>query len=256
MFAIYRKELRSFFINPIGYIYCGVFLVFAALCCCYTTIINKSYSTSTYFTTMLYAFAVLLPLLTMRSFAEERKMKTEQLLLTSPVTITGMVFGKFLAAMTIYVGSMVLSLINLIPIYVLGAEERGAADYLTAHIGPYTPQVLGQFFGLLLLGAAFLAVGILISSMAENQLSAAVITIAVNLGLLLVNIINNATDSDGEQLITSYPVRFVFNWVSVLDRYAVFASGQFDLAAFIYFASIAFVFLFLTIRVYEKRRWS
>lgn len=256
MFAIYKKELRSFFVNPIGYIYCGVFLVFAALCCCYTTIINKTYNTSAYFSTMLYAFAVLLPLLTMRSFAEERKMKTEQLLLTSPVTITGMVFGKFLAALTVYVGTMIVSLVNLIPIYVLGAEERGNVSYAIAHIGPYTPQVLGQFFGLLLLGAAFLAVGLLISSMAENQLSAAVITIAVNLGLLLINIINNATDSDGEQLITSYPVRFVFNWVSVMDRYSVFAGGQFDLSGFVYFASIAFIFLFLTIRVYEKRRWG
>jgi len=94
MFAIYRKEMRSYFINPIGYIYLGVFLVFSALLCCYTTLIAGSYNTSAYFSYLILAFIVLVPILTMRLFAEERKMRTEQLLLTAPVTITGMVLGK------------------------------------------------------------------------------------------------------------------------------------------------------------------
>ena len=94
MFAIYKKELRSFFINPIGYIYTGAFLGLAALICCYTTIISSSYSTTTYFTIMMFAMGILIPLLTMRLFAEERKLRTEQLLLTAPVTITGMVLGE------------------------------------------------------------------------------------------------------------------------------------------------------------------
>ena len=93
MFAIYKKELRSIFINPIGYIYVGAFLGLAALVCCYTTIMSSSYSTSLYFTIMMFAMGILIPLLTMRLFAEERKLRTEQLLLTAPVTITGMVMG-------------------------------------------------------------------------------------------------------------------------------------------------------------------
>ena len=107
MFAIYKKELRSFFINPIGYIYTGAFLGLAALICCYTTILSSSYDTSTYFTIMMFAMGILIPLLTMRLFAEERKLRTEQLLLTAPVTITGMVMGKFLAALTVFGGSQI-----------------------------------------------------------------------------------------------------------------------------------------------------
>ena len=94
MFAIYKKEMRSYFTNPIGYVFSGIFLVFSALLCCYTTLLSKSYDTSSYFTLMIVAFVILIPLLTMRLFSEERKMRTEQLLLTAPVTITGMVMGS------------------------------------------------------------------------------------------------------------------------------------------------------------------
>ena len=78
MFAIYRKEMRSYFINPIGYIYLGVFLVFSALLCCYTTLIAGTYDTGSYFTFLVIALIVLIPVLTMRLFAEERKMRTER----------------------------------------------------------------------------------------------------------------------------------------------------------------------------------
>ena len=109
MFAIYKKEMRSYFINPIGYVYLGIFLALSALVCCYTTLQSSSYRTSTYFYCMIFAFVILIPLLTMRSFAEERKMKTEQMLLTAPVTITGMVMGKYLAAFTMFLGAVLLS---------------------------------------------------------------------------------------------------------------------------------------------------
>ncbi len=93
MFAIYKKELRSYFINPVGYVYVGVFLTVAALLCCYTTIISGTYNVGNYFVYMIFALIILIPLLTMRLFSEERKLRTEQLLLTAPVTLTGMVLG-------------------------------------------------------------------------------------------------------------------------------------------------------------------
>ena len=124
MFAIYRKEISSYFINPIGYIYLGIFLVFSALLCCYTTIIAGTYNTSQYFFYLIIAFVILIPLLTMRLFAEERKMRTEQMLLTAPVTITGMVLGKYLAALTLFVGGVLLSCINFIPLYVIANAEK------------------------------------------------------------------------------------------------------------------------------------
>ena len=256
MTAIYRKEMRSYFINPIGYIYLGVFLVFSALLCCYTTLISGTYDTSSYFTFLIFAFVILIPILTMRLFAEERKLRTEQLLLTAPVTITGMVLGKYFAALTIFVIGVLLSCINFLPLYIIGAaESAGEADALT-HIGPVTAKIFGSLFALILLGAALIAVGTFISALTENQLSAAIITIGVIAAMVLLNVFNLLTDGDGQPIIGSYAIRFVIDWVSVVSRFTVFGQGIFDFSALLYYVSLAFVFLFLTVRVYEKRRWG
>ena len=248
MFAIYRKELASYFINPIGYIYLGIFLVFSALLCSYTTIIAGTYNTSQYFFYLIIAFVILIPLLTMRLFAEERKMRTEQMLLTAPVTITGMVLGKYFAALTLFVGGVLFSCINFIPIYSIANAERAGQSYEFYHIGPVTGELIGNLVGLLLIGAAFIALGTFISALTENQLAAAVITIsaiALMLGLGLIN-----------SLIDVYWIRTVLSWISIYSRFGNFQNGLFDFAAILYYASICFVFVFLTVRVYEKRRWS
>lgn len=248
MFAIYKKELRSFFINPIGYIYVGVFLGLAALLCCYTTILSQSYDTSTYFTLMMFALGILIPLLTMRLFAEERKLRTEQLLLTAPVTITGMVLGKFFAAFTVFASSLLVSCINFIPILVVANAERGNQSYEFYHIGPVAGELVGNLVGLLLIGAAFIALGTFISALTENQLAAAVVTISVILVMLALGLLNS--------LIDVYWIRVVLSWISVYSRFGNFQNGLFDFASILYYASICFVFVFLTVRAYEKRRWS
>ncbi len=248
MFAIYKKELRSFFINPIGYVYTGAFLGLAALICCYTTIMSSSYSTSLYFTIMMFAIGVLIPLLTMRLFAEERKLRTEQLLLTAPVTITGMVMGKFLAALTVFASSLIVSCINFIPIYLIANAERGNQSYKFYHIGPVTGELIGNLIGLLLIGAAFIALGTFISALTENQLAAAVITISIIFALLGIGLLNNFIDV--------YWIRSILSWISIYARFVNFQNGLFDFSAILYYASICFLFVFLTIRVYEKRRWN
>ena len=248
MFAIFKKELRSYFINPIGYVYVGVFLALAAVLCCYTTIISGSYDVSNYFMYMLIALVILIPILTMRLFAEERKLRTEQLLLTAPVTITGMVMGKFLAALTVFGGSLLVSCINFIPIYTTAAAERGNQTYEFYHIGPVTGQLIGNLVGLLLIGAAFIALGTFISALTENQLAAAVITISVIALMLGLGLVNS--------LIDVYWIRAVLSWISIYSRFGNFQNGLFDFAAILYYASICFVFVFLTVRVYEKRRWN
>ena len=191
MFAIYKKELRSFFINPIGYVYTGAFLGLAALICCYTTIMSSSYDTSLYFTIMMFAMGILIPLLTMRLFAEERKLRTEQLLLTAPITITGMVMGKFLAALTVFGGSLLLSCVNFIPIYATADAERAGQSFEFYHVGPVTGELIGNLVGLLLIGAAFIALGTFISALTENQLAAAVITISVIVLMLGIGLLNS-----------------------------------------------------------------
>ena len=248
MFAIYKKELRSFFINPIGYVYTGAFLGLAALICCYTTIMSSSYDTSLYFTIMMFAMGILIPLLTMRLFAEERKLRTEQLLLTAPITITGMVLGKFFAALTVFASSLLVSCINFIPIYAVAAEERAGQPYDFVHVGPVTGELVGNLIGLLLIGAAFIALGTFISALTENQLAAAVVTIAVIAALLGLGLLNN--------FIEIYWLRAVLSWISIYSRFGNFQNGLFDFASILYYASICFIFVFLTVRVYEKRRWN
>ncbi len=256
MLAIYRKEMRSYFINPIGYVYLGIYLVFSALLCCYMTIMAGTYDTTNYFFYLALSFIILIPLLTMRLFAEERKLRTEQMLMTAPVSITGMVLGKYFAALTMFVSGAVISTVNFIPLYVIASAESGASSVTLSHIGPVTGQIVGCFIAIVLLGAALIAVGTLISALTENQLSAAVITIGVIAAMVLLNVFNQLKDANGQPLIGSYVVRFVIDWVSVLSRYMAFSNGLLDWAALVYYVSIAFVFLFLTVRVYEKRRWG
>lgn len=259
MLAIYKKELRSYFIGATGYVFVGTFLAISALLCCYTTLQANSYRTSNYFSMMVYVLIVLLPLLTMRLFAEERKTRTEQLLLTAPISLTGMVLGKFLAAFTLYLGTVLVSCINFFPLYAIAREERAAASYYNPEkykfIGPVTAEIFGSVIGILLLGAAFIALGVFISSLTENQLSAAVITIAVILVMYAAGLLSQLTDANGLYLIDSYAVRFMLGWISVLTRFNIFTYGYLDLGAIIYYISMIAVFLFLTVRVYDKRRW-
>lgn len=248
MLAIYKKEMLSYFTNPIGYVFSGIFLLFSALVCCFTTLLSQSYDTSLYFTVMIFALAVLIPILTMRLFAEERKMRTEQLLLTAPISLTGMVTGKFFAAFTLYFGNILLSCINFIPLYVIAAKERAGSSYASTNIGPVTSEIIGCVIGIILIGAAFIAIGTFISSLTENQLAASVITIAVILAFVSIGFISSLIDAQW--------IRIIIDFFSVLSRFDNFSAEIFDFAALLYYASVCFVFLFLTVRVYEKRRWG
>ena len=249
MLAIFKKELRSYFINAIGYVYAGVFLAVSAMILCFTTLSAASYDTSNYFNSLILTFTIMIPLLTMKLFAEEKKLRTEQLLMTAPVTIIGMVFGKFLAAFTLFGGTLLVSCINFFPLYVYGYEETAAADNGgVIFIGPSTGRIIGCLIGVLLIGAAFIAIGMFISSLTENQLAAAVITVAVIAFMLLLHIVNERIDV--------YAIRLVLDWISILSRFSAFSSGYFDFAALLYYLSLSGVFLLLTVRVYDKRRWG
>lgn len=246
MFAIFKKELRSYFLNAIGYVYLGIFMAVSALLCCYTTLGSGTYDTANYFSYISIVFIILIPLITMRLFAEEKKLRTEQLLLTAPVSITGMVIGKFLAAFTIFSIGLALSLVNFIPLCIYAARD-GVNDAYVG-VGPIVAMIFSNTIGLLLLGAAFIAVGMFISSLTENQLAAAIITVAIIATMLLLNIVNAYIDN--------YVIRFIISWICFLSRFAPFQAGIFDPSALLYFISIAGVFLFLTVRIYDKRRWG
>lgn len=235
MFAIYKRELRSYFVSPIGYIFVAIFLLASSLLFSYCTLqAGANSSTATYFSMLMYAFIIVLPLLTMKLFADEKKMRTEQLLLTSPVSLMGMVMAKFLAAYTVFAGTYLTSCLNFIVLYQFGT--------------PNTAILIGSSLAILLAGAACIAVGVFISSLTENQLIAALGTMAIIIFFVLSSALNVYIDSSF--------IRSIINWVSILERFTNFTAGIFDFNAIVYYLSLSFVFLFLTVRVYDKRRWN
>lgn len=235
MFAIYKRELRSYFVSPIGYIFVAIFLLASALLFSYCTLqAGANSSTAAYFSMLMYAFIIVLPLLTMKLFADEKKMRTEQLLLTSPVSLMGMVMAKFLAAYTVFATTYFLSCLNFFVLYQFGT--------------PNTAILIGSSLAILLAGAACIAVGVFISSLTENQLIAALGTMAIIIFFVLTSALNSYIDSSF--------IRSIINWVSILERFNNFTAGIFDFNAIVYYLSLSFVFLFLTVRVYDKRRWN
>ncbi len=236
MLAIYKREMQSYFTSPIGYVFIAVFLALNAfLFAIFTLLEGENSSVGTYFTIIMFIFIVLIPLLTMKMFSEERRMRTELLLLTSPISLIGMVFGKFFAAFTMFAGTFIGgNLINFATLYRYGE--------------PNTAVLISDSLGILLIGSAFIAIGLFVSALTENQLVAAVGTMGILIFLLLVGLLNSYIDS--------YVVRTVISWISIYNRFGNFGYGILDFSSILYYFSICFVFMFLTVRIYEKRRWS
>lgn len=235
MFAIYKRELRAYFVTPIGYIFCGMFLLVSGLLFYWTTLSAASTeSLSEYFLYLVMMFAILIPLLTMKLLADDRRIKTEQLLLTAPVSLTGMVMGKYLAALTIYGCTFVVNTFNFVLLYLYGTPNTAAIF----------ANILGTFF----IGAAFIAIGLFLSSLTQSQLIAAVSSIAVIVSMLLLFFVID--------YIPYAWLRSVLQWFSVVDRYLPFMNQTLSIPAVVYYLSLAALFVFLTVRVYDKRRWA
>ena len=235
MLAIFKRELRSYFVGVLGYVFLVIYLTVAGILFSYTTLFSMSSDVTNFFTLMLIFSAVALPLLTMKSFSEERKTKTEQLVLTAPISLPAMVFGKFLASYTVF-----------------GAATVQSSLYFLFLI-PYTQLKFAILFGnliaLLLVGMVFISIGLFVSALTENQLSAAIGTIAIILGFLGIGLINSL-------IPTSYAIRYVFDALSIFTRFQSFVNGYFEFASVIYYLSVSGIFLWLTIRIYDRRRFG
>ena len=259
MFAIFKRDIVSYFTTPIGYVFMAIFLAInGGLFSLMTLQAGENASISGYFSTVILLLAVVVPVLTMKSFSEEKKQKTEQLLLTSPVGIGKIIMGKFLSVYTIFSGTFILGTVFNFTVYhefadslymwVVEDAKRAGAITRWDVFSHFALSIIGPALAVLLIGAAFVAVGLFISSLTENQLVSLISTIAILLMFMFI-----ATFND---LIPFAPVREMLEWVSVYSRYGNFIYGIFDFAAVLYYVSICFVFLFLTVRVYEKRRWA
>jgi ABC-2 type transport system permease protein len=235
MLAVYKRELKSYFTGVVGYVFLVLFLALGGGVFCLTTLYAMSADVTTYFTYMLIFSAVVLPLLTMKSFSDDRKLKTEQLLLTAPISITSMVMGKFLAAYTMFAGALVFNSLYFLILYPY-AEVK-------------TALLIGNIVAILLVGMTFVAIGIFVSSLTENQLTAAIGTMGIILLFLVVGVVNSLLPS-------AYWLRYVFNCISIFSRFQAFTNGYFDLSSLLYYLSVSAVFVYLTIRVYDRRRYN
>lgn len=234
MFAIFKRELKAYFTSPLGYVFLAIFYAFSGLFFYIFSLSVGSTDISSVFLMMFMILMVFVPLLTMRLLSEDKKQKTDQLILTAPVSLLSIVMGKFLAAYAIFaIGVAVM------PVYGFVMSTFATVSWL---------PIWGNTVGLLLLGGIFVSIGLFISSLTENQMIAAIGGFFINLMILLMNTLKSALPNGFLQDVLSS--------ISVYSRYSEITSGIFSLSSLIFFVSVIFIFLFLTVRVLEKRRWA
>lgn len=238
MKAIYKRELASYFKSMTGYVFMFfVFLIVGIYFFAYN--LNMGYpSMNVTFNSITFVFLIAIPVLTMRVLSEERKQKTDQLLLTAPVSIEKIVFGKYLALITVYL--VPIAIICVYPLIMRQFGEISFAQNYTAILG---------FF---LLGAANIAVGMFISSLTDNQIIAAVLTFVV----MFLSYIMSGLESFLPSSMSDGIIVKIMEACNMDGHFQAFIEGTFDVTAVIYFLSVMAVFIFLTTQTMKKRRWS
>ena len=234
MTAIWKRELKSYYYSPIAYVFMGVILFLFGIYFWQVVMSGSSYYMTQVYSIMFTWCMLFLPALTMKTFSEERKNKTDQALLTAPVSVTSIVWGKFLSAFCVYLFTM---LITLVPVFIIGAFSD-----------PSWQLIFGNIVATLLYGAAIIAIGVFISSLTESQIVALVATVGVSILLMLVDSFSGLIDNAVFQTIV--------NWISFQSRYTPFTNGIFNVSSVVFFLSVVVVFNFLTARKLESRRWS
>ena len=234
MTAVYRRELRSSFSSMIGYVFIAVVVFFIGIYFMANNLFYGDPRFSLTLTNVMVVFLVAIPVLTMKSMAEERRSRTDQLLLTAPVSLTAVVLGKYLAMVTVLAVPLALSC--LCPLIIAANGEAClASDYAT---------ILAFF----LMGCVFVAVGLFISALTESQIIAAVGTFAA----LLVLYLWDALMSFLPDALANVLGQFSFG--SVLNNFAGY--NVFDLGGLVLYVSLAGLFVFLTVQALHKRRWA
>lgn len=233
MKAIFKKEFRSYFLSPLGYVFIAVFAIVTALFFFIYNLVQGIGDTSYLFSNITLLLVLIIPVLTMRSFAEEKSRKTDQLLLTCPISVTDIVLGKTFAAYAVYGMALALTLIYplILSIYADIAWSVMFCNYL----------------GFFLMGAVFISIGIFISSLTENLLISAVASFGA---LFVIYLMDWLSSSVKNALLGT-----IVNAVSVTARYSDFANGIINIPHLIYFISAAAIFTVLTVANIDKRRW-
>jgi ABC-2 type transport system permease protein len=287
MLAVLAKEFRNYFLTPVGYIFMGFFLTISGVIFTASNLVSASSNYYPVLSNLIFIFLIAVPILTMRLISEENRQKTDQLLLTCPLKVSDIVVGKYLAAVAVFLLTILITF--LYPVI------------MSWHGFISLSEIFGGYIGFFLLGASFIAVGLFISALTDNQVSAAVITFAALLliwladslqqvlpsdtlsGLIFVSLIlvalallvRQATHNLFATLSTAllgalaiggiYAINSslydgliikVCNWFSLLKRYQDFAGGLLTLSSIVYYLSFIAAMVFLTTQTIAKRRWN
>lgn len=288
MLAVYKRELKAYFTSSTGFIFMGFFLLISGFFFAMTNLFGASPNYNSVLGSITFIFLIVVPILTMRLMPDDKRQRTDQLLLTSPLSLGGIVLGKYFAAVTVFLITLLITCIYPIILSFFG------------NLAVW--EIVGGYIGFMLLGSAFIAIGLFVSSLTDNQVIAAVTTFTALLftwiidwvaqglptdrvsGIIFAGIlaliagafvyyntrniyVGLATTLVGAAIIVAtyfladkyffdgFIVR-VFEWFSLLKRYEEFQMGVLSLGPVIYYLTFSAAFVYLTIRVLEKKRWS
>lgn len=224
MGAVLKKELKNYFLSPIGYIVIGIFfIIFSAFF--YITVIENSVIDLTYlfYNVAFFGLMFMIPLITMNTFSGERKSGTEQILLTSPVSMVGVVVAKFLAALCLVIIPLLSTLMYFGILCFFGK--------------PNIPIYLTSLLGFLLVSCVYISFGIMASSLTESSIISGILTFAF---IILVSICGNFVK--------------VLAKISFIDKYINFLYGQLDISTIIRYITTTILFMSITMILMQRRK--
>lgn len=234
MRTIWKREVQSYFYTPVGYIFSGVFLLISSIMFLLTILQQRSGDLPVFIGEMSYLWMLLSPVLTMKLLAEEKQKKTDQLLLTSPVSLPGIVIGKYLAALTLLLATVLLTLLFVLIVALYGQV--------------WPAEIAVCYLGLILQGCAFTAMDLFISGCVSSPVTAAILSFGAN---FLVWMADMLADTVSTEWICN-----VLEFISLYSRNEPFLMGQLSFAGLIYELSFATAFLTLTVWMLDRRRYS
>ncbi len=236
MSAIFKREFKTYFTSPIGYVVLAMIFGLSGFYFFQYNLAGGMADLSYLFSSVLsFLLLLVFPILTMRLMSDDKRQKTDQALLTAPVGLTGIVLGKFAAAFVLF---LIGASITLVFAFIIALQ-----------VNPDWMLVLGNFLGLLLLGGMVIAIGLLISCLTESQFIAALGTFLASFALLMI-------DSLGSLFSNNKFMLSAIDFLSVYKRYTNFTTGVIQYDDIIFFISMQALFLFLTVRVLDRKRWN
>lgn len=233
MSAIFKREFKAYFKTPIGFIVLAAYFLFLGI---YFSVIYSYGSPEIPYLILAMSAVVTftVPVITMRLMSEDRRQKSDQVLLTAPVKLSGIVLGKFFAALCVYAIGFAPSIIF----------EIIVLSYVSVNIFSF----IYALFGIMLLGAALISIGMFISSLTESPVIAAILTLVINIILLYMSSFSSLINVS---FLAELAKKAAF--ISAVDS---FGNNIFSIPDIVYFVSITVAFLFLSVRSLEKRRWA